>query len=35
MCTVCGCGDVVTLDGRKISHDEAHRFGLAHHHPAP
>ncbi|MBL8563287.1 MAG: hydrogenase nickel incorporation protein HypB [Gemmobacter sp.] len=35
MCTVCGCGDVVTLDGRKVSHDEAHRFGLAHHHPAP
>lgn len=32
MCTVCGCGDTVTVDGREISHDEAHRFGLAHAH---
>ena len=35
MCTVCGCGDTVTVDGREISHDEAHRFGLAHHHHGP
>lgn len=33
MCTVCGCGDTVTADGRVISHDEAHRLGLPHHHP--
>ena len=32
MCTVCGCGDMVTADGRVISHDEAHRLGLAHSH---
>lgn len=32
MCTVCGCGDKVTVDGREISHDEAHRLGLAHSH---
>lgn len=36
MCTVCGCGDMVTVDGKVMSHDEAHRLGLAHHHhPAP
>lgn len=32
MCTVCGCGDTVTADGRVISHEEAHRLGLAHSH---
>ncbi|GHC31463.1 MULTISPECIES: hydrogenase nickel incorporation protein HypB [Gemmobacter] len=32
MCTVCGCGDTVTVDGREMSHDEAHRLGLAHSH---
>jgi hydrogenase nickel incorporation protein HypB len=32
MCTVCGCSDTVTADGKAISHDEAHRLGLAHHH---
>jgi hydrogenase nickel incorporation protein HypB len=32
MCTVCGCSDKVTHDGRPISHDEAHRLGLPHHH---
>lgn len=32
MCTVCGCGDTVTADGKAISHDEAHRLGLAHSH---
>ncbi|MCB6176687.1 hydrogenase nickel incorporation protein HypB [Rhodobacter sp. Har01] len=40
MCTVCGCSDTVTADGRVISHDEAHRLGLPHSHapafqPAP
>lgn len=36
MCTVCGCGDSVTVDGREMSHAEAHRLGLAHSHdPAP
>lgn len=32
MCTVCGCSDTVTADGKVISHDEAHRLGLAHSH---
>ncbi len=32
MCTVCGCGETVTADGKVISHDEAHRLGLPHHH---
>lgn len=32
MCTVCGCSDTVTVDGRPISHEEAHRLGLAHDH---
>ncbi len=32
MCTVCGCNDVVTADGRKMTHDEAHALGLDHHH---
>ncbi|NGM47679.1 hydrogenase nickel incorporation protein HypB [Rhodobacter sp. SGA-6-6] len=32
MCTVCGCGDLVTADGKVMSHDEAHRLGLAHSH---
>jgi hydrogenase nickel incorporation protein HypB len=32
MCTVCGCGDTVTADGKVISHDEAHRLGLPHSH---
>jgi hydrogenase nickel incorporation protein HypB len=32
MCTVCGCGDTITADGKVISHDEAHRLGLAHSH---
>lgn len=32
MCTVCGCSDMVTADGKVMSHDEAHRLGLAHHH---
>jgi hydrogenase nickel incorporation protein HypB len=32
MCTVCGCSDLVTADGKVMSHDEAHRLGLAHHH---
>lgn len=40
MCTVCGCSDLVTVDGTFMSHDEAHRRGLAHQHapvfqPAP
>ncbi len=34
MCTVCGCNDAVTVDGNLISHDEAHRLGLAHSHAA-
>ena len=24
MCTVCGCGDKVTIDGRAIGHDDGH-----------
>ena len=32
MCTVCGCNETVLVDGREISHDEAHRLGLAHNH---
>jgi hydrogenase nickel incorporation protein HypB len=32
MCTVCGCSDKVTADGKVMSHDEAHRLGLAHSH---
>lgn len=32
MCGICGCGSTVTVDGREISHDEAHRLGLAHEH---
>jgi hydrogenase nickel incorporation protein HypB len=32
MCTVCGCGDTVLVDGKEVSHEEAHRFGLVHHH---
>ena len=32
MCTVCGCGDIVTVDGKMMTHDEAHRLGLAHSH---
>ena len=33
MCTVCGCGEApVFIDGREISHEEAHRLGLAHSH---
>lgn len=32
MCGICGCSDTVTVDGREISHDEAHRLGLAHDH---
>lgn len=38
MCTVCGCGDIVTVDGKMMTHDEAHRLGLAHGHgltPSP
>lgn len=32
MCTVCGCSETVTADGKPISHDEAHRLGLPHFH---
>ncbi len=32
MCTVCGCGETVTVDGKVMSHDEAHRLGLGHSH---
>jgi hydrogenase nickel incorporation protein HypB len=32
MCTVCGCSELVTADGKVMSHDDAHRLGLAHHH---
>ncbi|WP_135449975.1 hydrogenase nickel incorporation protein HypB [Tabrizicola caldifontis] len=32
MCTVCGCSDLVTADGKVMTHDEAHRLGLAHSH---
>lgn len=32
MCTVCGCSDMVTADGKVMTHDEAHRLGLAHSH---
>lgn len=32
MCTVCGCGDTVLVDGKEVSHEEAHRFGLKHSH---
>lgn len=32
MCTVCGCGDTVTADGKIVSHEEAHRLGLPHGH---
>jgi hydrogenase nickel incorporation protein HypB len=32
MCTVCGCGDKVTIDGMEFTHAEAHRLGLAHSH---
>lgn len=40
MYAVCGCSDLVTADGKVMSHDDAHRLGLAHHHapahlPAP
>lgn len=40
MCTVCGCSDAVLVDGKFMTHDEAHRLGLPHHHhhhphPAP
>ncbi len=35
MCTVCGCSDTVLVGGKAVSHDEAHRFGLAHHHHDP
>jgi hydrogenase nickel incorporation protein HypB len=34
MCTVCGCSGTVLVGGKEVSHDEAHRFGLAHHHHA-
>ena len=32
MCTVCGCGDKVRIDGMEFTHAEAHRLGLAHDH---
>ena len=32
MCTVCGCSEMVTADGKVMSHEEAHRLGLDHHH---
>jgi hydrogenase nickel incorporation protein HypB len=32
MCTVCGCNDKVAAGGLQISHEEAHRLGLAHDH---
>jgi hydrogenase nickel incorporation protein HypB len=32
MCTVCGCGDRVRVDGMEFTHAEAHRLGLAHAH---
>jgi hydrogenase nickel incorporation protein HypB len=32
MCTVCGCGDKVKIDGMEFTHEEAHRLGLAHGH---
>jgi hydrogenase nickel incorporation protein HypB len=32
MCTVCGCGETVTADGKIVSHEEAHRLGLPHVH---
>lgn len=32
MCTVCGCSDKVTVGGREMSHEEAHRLGVAHDH---
>jgi hydrogenase nickel incorporation protein HypB len=32
MCTVCGCNGGATVDGLNVSHEEAHRLGLAHHH---
>ena len=32
MCTVCGCGDRVMIGDLELTHDDAHRFGLAHHH---
>ena len=32
MCTVCGCGDRVRVDGMEFTHAEAHRLGLAHSH---
>ena len=36
MCTVCGCSGPVLVDGKFMTHDEAHRLGLAHSHaPAP
>jgi hydrogenase nickel incorporation protein HypB len=35
MCMVCGCGDKVMVGDTEMSHDEAHRLGLAHHHPGP
>lgn len=35
MCTVCGCGDTVMIGDLELSHADAHRFGLAHHHHAP
>lgn len=35
MCTVCGCSDAVLVDGKFMTHDEAHRLGLPHHHHSP
>ncbi len=32
MCSVCGCGDTVRVGDLDLSHADAHRFGLAHHH---
>jgi hydrogenase nickel incorporation protein HypB len=32
MCTVCGCSGTVKMGDRDLTHEEAHRLGLAHHH---
>jgi hydrogenase nickel incorporation protein HypB len=32
MCTVCGCSGVVLVDGKFMTHDEAHRLGVPHGH---
>ena len=32
MCTVCGCSDTVTADGKAVGHSHSHDHGHGHHH---